>query len=252
MGDLPNFDIDPTLEAMYAAIVAREAAKNAAYNASPEKRAPRLGASAVGDECERKAWYGLNCRDLQPPMSATSLVTIEEGHRTEDIVADRLRLIPGIELWTKDENGKQYQFTLFDGRFVCKVDGIIRGLYQARATTHIWEHKSCNEKKFNKLNSLKDKHGEKKALKEWDPIYFAQAQLAMGGFELERHYTTITTPGARDITSCRTDFDPKMYENLTVKADRILRSTTPPVRISDDRSFFKCKICDWQGKCHEV
>lgn len=251
MGDLPDFDLDPTLVAMNEAIVAREAAKNAAYNASPEKRAPRLGASAVGDDCERKAWYSVYRRDAMPPLDAASIVIFEEGHRTEDIVADRLRLIHGIELWTKDDDGKQYRFTLFEGRFVCKPDGIIRGLRQAPTTTHVWEHKSVNEKKFNKLNQLKEKFGEKNALKLWDPVYFTQAQLTMGGFELTRHYMTVTTPGARAITSCRTDFDAVEFENFKVKASRIIRAKTPPIRISEDRSFYKCKFCDFQEICHE-
>jgi len=250
MAQIPDLSSDPTLEAMDKAMLAREAAKQEAYYSSGQAGPPRLGASAVGHECERYAWYTINRRDLKKSPDAKGLRTIEEGYRTEDLMAERLRLVPGIELWTKDENGKQFGFTLFDNRLVCKVDGVIVGLLQAPKTPHVWENKACNEKKFNELKKLKDEKGEKEALKHWDEVFFVQAQLAMGGLELYRHYLTVNTPGGRDVISCRTDFNKAIYENILTRAERILKSPSEPVRLSDRPEFYKCKWCDFHEVCH--
>jgi CRISPR/Cas system-associated exonuclease Cas4 (RecB family) len=240
MVSLPNMNTDPTLEAMHRAAEARKA---------EEPQRDYLGASMIGDPCERKVWYTFNGYPRKP-IEAKGVYAIEDGYRSEDLVAARLRMVEGIELWTHDENGKQFGFMSEDGKRGGHIDGVILGLLQAPQTPHLWENKAVNEKKFNDLKKLIDSVGEKNALEQWDEIYFVQAQIYMHEFKLDRHYLTVCTPGARDITSCRTEYQPKKYTAIDAKTKRVMNAKTPPVRISEDRAFFRCKWCDFQEVCH--
>lgn len=240
MATLPNMDEDPTLKAMFEAIEAIEAQK---------PRRGYLGASSIGDDCERKLWYQFNGYPREPMKYKGTLAT-EDGHRCEDLMAAALRLVPGIELWTVDDAGAQFGFEKYEGKYQGHYDGVILGLLQAPKTPHVWEHKACNEKKYDKLKKCIEDYGEKNALEQWDEIYFGQAQTYMGELSLTRHYLTVSTPGFRDVISCRTEFDPVRYDGYDRKAQRIITAKTPPARISEMKTFFKCKWCDYAEICH--
>ncbi|WP_435008009.1 hypothetical protein P12x_005276 [Tundrisphaera lichenicola] len=234
--------VDPTLAA-----IDRELERRAAL-------APRrsyLGASAIGEECERKLWYSIRPEVPRLPFNAASLKRFEDGHRGEAVMAERLRMVPGVELWTEDEQtGGQIGGTLFDGRFGWHVDGVIRGLLQAPGTSHVWEHKQVGQKKYDELRKLKATVGEKASLAAWDPVYYAQSVLYMELLDLNRHYLTVSTPGGREFDSCRTEANPVMAKALLAKAQRILSAASPPARLSERPEFFKCKWCDFRDACH--
>lgn len=242
VGNLESVYADPTLDAMHRAVEQREAA------IPPRKY---LGASGLGDPCERKVWYQMTGAPAAP-IAYSGLYAIAEGHRTEDLVAERLRMVPGVQLWTVDESGNQFGFSDYDGRFKGHIDGVITGLLQAPKTPHIWENKSTNPVKFKKFQDCVDKHGEKQALQNWDYTYYVQAQLYMGYFDLTRHYLTVTTPGGREIASCRTEFIPAFFQGQRDKAKRILDAKEPPARVMDNESYWLCKWCRFREHCYGV
>jgi len=149
---------DPTLAALD-----RELERAAA--AEPARN--YLGASQIGHECERFLWYSLRPDVPRRSFQAATLRRFADGHAGEAVMIERLRLVPGIELWDRDEQGKQFGFTDFAGRFAGHVDGVILGLLQAPGTPHIFEGKVVNEKKFQEFKKLKREYGEKAALKLW-------------------------------------------------------------------------------------
>lgn len=239
---LPNLHIDPTLQAVDKALEEQE---------RKERHRPYLGASGVGHECERKSW--LSFRWASPrEVSAKGLKAIQDGHREEDVMALRLRMVPGVELWTvqPDNSKRQIGFSDLGGHFRGNLDGVIVGLLQAPVTPHVWENKACNEDKFKKIAKLKDEVGEKQTLQHWDPIYYAQAQLYMHYLDLDRHYLTAVTPGGRDFTSIRTEYDPAFAMVLVAKAERIIFSPRPPAGISENPAWHVCKWCDHYSICH--
>lgn len=238
MAKLPKPD-DPTLEAMKVEL-------ELALNHPPRGH---LGASMIGDPCVRKLWYSFRWVSVTDFQFAT-LARFEDGHLSEDVMAERLRLVKELELHTEDEDGKQFRFTDFGGHFAGSADGLIRGLLQAPSTPHIWEHKCVNEKKFAKLNKLKDELGEKKALLEWDGVYYAQAQAYMHYFDMKRHYLTCATPGTRDVTSVRTEYHPSYALSLVNKAQGIIASSEPPTRLTEKKDDFRCKWCSFKEQCH--
>lgn len=234
--------IDPTLEAADRALEIIE------------KRKPRrtyLGMSAIGHPCARKLWFDYHRPGSGAAFDAITLKRFADGHASEDVMANRLRLVPGLTLLTIDpETGRQFGFSDLDDRFKGHMDGAILGLIQAPKTWHVWEGKCTNEKKFQKLASLKESLGEKSALKEWDETYYAQAILYMHFSGMDRHYLTVCTPGARDWISCRTEADPAFAIQSIEKARRILDARVPLAKISNDPAWFQCRFCDHKEQCH--
>lgn len=236
---LPNMDEDPTLLVMIGIMEKAEAAK---------ERRGYLGASSIGAPCERQVWYQYNGYPAEP-MKFKGICATQDGHLTEELIASRLRLVPGIQLETVDANGNQFGFSRFDGKFKGHIDGLIFGLLQAPKTAHIWENKSVNEKKFGELQKLIDKFGEKNALKEWDYTFYIQAQIYMGEFDLDRHYLTACTPGGRAILSVRTEFSRDVYNATLAKAERIINAKTAPERAFHSKVWKDCKWCKFAEEC---
>ena len=212
-----------------------------------------LGMSQIGEECWRKLFYSFR-NACKRQISASGIRAIEDGYLQEKVMIDRLKLLPYIELHTTDPEqfDNQIGFRLLDNQFCGHCDGIIKGILEAPKSWHIWECKAVNETKFKKLISLKDEFGEKKALMEWDIIYFAQAQIYMYCAELERHYLTVVSPGGRNYISCRTELDKNIALSLIEKAKTIIDDNwTIPAKLSEQREFYKCKWCEFSGICHD-
>ena len=224
---------DPTLDAVNAALEAEQkpyASKN-------------IGFGEIGHECSRYLWYKINT-DEPEVFSASTLRIFNAGHSAEARMADEIRKVKGITLYTNDpeRENKQYKFDFLDGRLTGRLDGVIVGLLQAPKTPHVWEHKETNEKKFKTLREVQ-------SLQKWDGKYHAQAQLAMFGSDLDRHYLTCSTGSLRDVVSCRTELNKPYAESLVIKAERIINAVEPPERIGGP-DWFQCKNCRFHSKCH--
>lgn len=211
---------------------------------------PYLGMSQIGHACDRAIWYGYHWTTARA-IPASGLRAIQDGFRGEDVMAERLRAVPGITLHTVDPaTGRQFGQVALAGHFRGHLDGAILGLLEAPKTWHVWEHKQVNETKFNKLGKLVADKGEKAALAEWDAVYYAQAQCYMGFTGMDRHYLTVATPGGRAYCSVRTEFDREAFDAICARAQRIVSSPTPPDGISTDPTWYECKWCDHADVCH--
>lgn len=242
---LHNIEDDKLIEDIYKFIEA-EAAKEPPRN--------YIGASSIGETCEKKLYYKLREANKAKPRGAKLIMAANDGHRGEDLVASYIRQIPGIELWTHKSDGGQYGFAekLGNVDFKGHVDGIIKGLPISPVTVHIWENKVCNQKRFDKFLKARQDHGTKGALEAWDYKYYAQAIINMEKFDITRHYTTVCLAGTREIVSCRTEANPKLAKQLTEKAQRVACATTPPFGISDNPTFYECKyLCEFYDHCFE-
>lgn len=234
-------DKDPTLEALRCLMAAQ---------GNKEQRRTYVGASGIGRQCSRAIWYDYNGYPRRD-KPAEVFWAIECGHRSEDIMAEWLRSVPGIQLQTEKPNGEQFGFEALGGKFRGHVDGIITGLHHAPKTVAVWEHKSKNQKGFNAFQTAKEKFGTKRALKEWDEVYFIQAQIYMHYMNLKRHYLTVSLGGLRDVDSCWTEYQPEVALAAIAKAEKIIYSTSEPPRISNQSDFYLCKFCDFADICHK-
>lgn len=234
MADLSDLLNDPTLEAMK---------RNAATQKAREPRRHYLGASSVGHICERHIWLDLQGQ-AGVSMSWKGAWATEDGHRTEDLIIERLQSVPGVTV-----TDRQSGFSDMDGKFKGHIDGIIIGILQSPGTPHLLEIKCCNETKFNKLVKLVKENGEKAALEAWDVQFYAQAQVYMLKFGLTRHYLVCATPGGRDVTSCRTEFNQERAKTYLSKAQRIINARQAPERIGTNKDFYICRLCSHHQDC---
>lgn len=215
-----------------------------------QSRRKYLGMSQIGEECWRKLWYDFRKAD-HPKIDAESLKRFKDGFIQEDLMAERLRMIPTIQLQTTKLGSKeQIGFKDFGGHFSGHIDGAILGILESPEVWHIWEHKAVNDDKFETLRKLKVVD-EKSALKQWDYTYWTQAQLYMHYSGLKKHYLTCTTPGGRNYTSVRTDFEHESIQAILDKAKSIITTDIAPKRLSNKREFYKCKWCGYADICHD-
>lgn len=231
---------DPTLAAIDRALEAKNAGRFSYY----------LGFSAIGKPCSRDLWYGFRWT-VKSHFDAKSIKRFDDGNHGENVMAARLRLVPGIELHTIDpETGKQFGFMDHGGHYRGRCDGVVFGLLQAPRNWHVWEHKQTDDKNVTALARAKIKLGEKSALFDWSETYWAQAQEYMARTGFDRHYMTVSSAGARTTISVRTEANPEEAERITAKAGQIINAPKPPSKISDDPSWWQCNFCDHKGLCH--
>lgn len=220
---------------------------DAVNNALEAEQSPyaskNIGFGEIGHECSRYLWYKINATEGER-FNSDTLRIFRNGHEDEAAMAMDLRKVQGIELYTHDpeRDNKQYKLDALGGRYTGRLDGVIVGLKQSPKTPHIWEHKSVGDKKFDALLKLK-------SLKEWNIVYYAQAQSNMYHAHLDRHYMTISTPGLRRVTSIRTELDKEYAASLVQKAKRIIEAKEPPERIGGP-DWYACKYCRFYDVCH--
>lgn len=231
---------DPTLEA----------ADRALEDAQVRRGRPYMGMSAVGAECPRQLWYSFRHVQEQT-FDAATLKRFEDGHRTETLAIERLRMLSDLEVHDVGEDGHQFGFEDLGGHFRGHMDGAILGLIQAPQTWHCLEIKACADKKLDELKKAIADVGQKLALRKWNMVYYAQAILYMDYAGLDRHYLVALSPGGRRWMSVRTDADPVEAQLLKDKAERIIFSARPPERAGRPENLI-CKWCDYREICHEA
>lgn len=235
--------VDPTLDALGEALEAESASR--AGNAAT------ISGGIIGRPCSRNLFYNYRWAKKATGFPASTLLIFANGHSDEDIMAGLLRKVPGVELKTHEANNRQIKVLAKAGHVKGYLDGEIIGLLQAPKTMHVWEHKTCNESKFDKLTALKIEHGEKQALELWDEVYYAQAIVYMELRGHKRHYMTVSTPGVRKYQSVRTDANPARSKALLDRAEGLVKTHDAPPRISEDPQKFVCRFCDFRDVCFE-
>ena len=108
-------------------------------------------------------------------FDAPTLRRFGDGFSGEDLMGDRIDAVPSIELIRTQEGDKQIKVTACGGHLQGHMDGVIKGVFIAPDTWHVWEHKSTAEKGYRALTRAIAKAGEKGALQAWNETYYAQA-----------------------------------------------------------------------------
>lgn len=162
------------------------------------------------------------------------------GHLQEDRILDDLRLA-GFELWSHSDDGKQWTYTDSTGHFVCKLDGVIRGIPGAEKTVHDLEIKTHSLSSFNEL--------KKKGVETAKPVHFWQMQAGMLFGKFTRAFYLALCKNDEDYHAERVYPDTNVQDEIQVKITKLVEATIPPVGISDDGKAFGCKWCDMKAVC---
>ena len=211
------------------------------------RRSRRLGASQIGEECARKVWFTWRWADSGEPPDGRLFRLFRRGDIEEEIIAKDLEAA-GITIMTVDpQTMKQWELTGIDDHFVCKLDGIAKGVPEKPKAWHTVEMKTMNDKNFKALV----KHGVQKA----QPKHYAQMQAGMwlSGNSIDNRMTrslyVVINKNTDDIYTEIVSFSKPFSDKLMQKAQDIIYAETPPDRIGT-QSCMACKWCPVKGTCH--
>ncbi len=218
-----------------------------------QKPRPYLGASALGDECERRVQLDFIHANGLPGaptpggdgFSAKTLRVFAVGHNFEELAAGWLNAA-GFDLRTHDKDGQQFGFSTANDQFSGHCDGVIVGGPEGQAYPLLWEHKALGPKSWQDT--------VKRGVTIAKPVYAAQLALYQAYLDLPNPALFMATN--RDTAEVYLElvpFDPALAQATSDKAVRILQATRAGELLP--RGFaqaehFQCRMCSrWSGFC---
>jgi len=219
---------------------------DAALQERQEAKRSYLGASGIGEPCERRLQYEFLGAPLDEGagFSGKTKRIFHRGHMGEEWMADWIRAA-GFELRTA-KNGKQFGFEDCDGRFKGHIDGVVTGGPLGFAYPALWENKVLGAKGWAQLV----KHGVAKAY----PKYAAQLAIYQAYLQLADNpaFFTALNADTMEIHVEFVPFDIGLAQSNIDKAARVLSAcdhgeTLP--RAADTSDSFTCKFCPFSGVC---
>lgn len=220
----------PTIAAIYE--------KWALQNSPPR---PYLGASIIGEACERKLWYSFRW-SAQEIFDGRMLRLFDTGQKEEARVVKDLRDV-GIKVWDIDDRtGEQFRVSAIYGHAGGGMDAVGKGFIEAPKTIHVIEIKTHNEKSFRKLQS--------EGVEKSKPMHYAQMTLYMRWNDLDRAFYIARNKDTDELYGERVTLVPRHAEILEERAARIIFAPKPLPKISDDPAWYECKFCPAYSICH--
>lgn len=234
------------------------AAIDTALTARHRTQPPRryVGTSGLGRACLRQIQYEFLAvlkdegRDFEP----STLRIFEAGHHGEDVVASWLRAA-GFDLRTERRDGRQFGFSVLDGRFRGHIDGCLVTGPAAMEYPALWENKALG------AASWKDvvKHG----LAVSKPVYAAQIALYQAYLFLPN--PALFTALNRDTWELYCElvpFDAALAQRMSDRAVQVVRASDAEEllpRGAAHRTSVVCRggkgggewhpACPWQYRC---
>lgn len=211
--------------------------------------ARRLGPSQIGSECKRRLWYGFRWATREK-FDGRQLRLFNRGHREEDRFSEFLKGI-GAKLWTHDETkplryGKpqQYRFSSLEDHFAGNMDGVVElpESYEVEGPLLAEFKTNGTGAGFQKL--FKDKLAVAK------PDHYAQACIYGKKFGFTHVLYMNVCKNDDDMYVEIAKLDYRLADTLEARANDIIHAKVPPLRISDNPTFWQCKMCAMSSICH--
>jgi hypothetical protein len=200
---------------------------------------PHLGASLIGHACERYLWLTFRWAGSKK-HSGRMLRLFKAGQDFEPRIVAELRRI-GVEVHETAPDGKQWRVSAVGGHFGGSMDGAARGFPEAPKSWAVVEFKTHNAKSFAAL-----KDGVQKS----KPQHWAQMQTYMGMTGMARAMYIAENKDTSELYAEWVHFDEVEFARLKVRAERVIIAAEPPLRCSNDPSWYVCKMCDFHPLCH--
>ncbi len=200
-----------------------------------------LGASLIGKACERALWYDFRWT-TKARFEGRVLRLFETGNREEERLVRNLRRTGATVLEVDPETGRQYRVQAHGGHFGGSLDGVAIHLLEAPKAWHVLEFKTHSNKSFTDLVAKK--------VRESKPQHFAQMQIYMHLMGMNRAMYLAVNKDTDDLYVQRVEADVAYTEQLLEKARRIIFAPTPLPRISEEPSWYQCRLCDHADVCH--
>lgn len=199
----------------------------------------RIGASSIGDPCLRSIWLSWRGYD-DKKFGGRMLRLFQTGHLQEERIQDDLKNA-GFQVWTHQEDGNQFTYTDETGHFVCKLDGVIKGVIGAEKTPHDLEIKTHSLKSYDEV--------KKKGVEKAKPVHFYQMQAGMLYSKLSRALYVALCKNDEDYHIERIRPDSAVREEIQHKIRTLVNATIPPQGVSPDGGAYDCRWCDMKEVC---
>lgn len=203
-----------------------------------------LGASIIGQECERQIWYSWRWfKDVK--HSARMVRLFERGHNEEEIIIRFLREA-GCKIQQLDEeSGKQLRLVSIGGHFGGSLDGVLLNPADDSVVgmgNGLLEFKTSGYKYFLDLV----KNGVKKA----KPEHYVQMQIYMKAYDLKWALYICVNKNNDEWHWEIVFVDDHTADRYLNRAANIIGAHKPPPRINENPSYYKCNWCDYRKICH--
>lgn len=227
-------------ERLAATIASEVEAQSIEAYREPEPRW-HLGASIVGNECERYVWNVFRWIK-EEKFSGRMFRLFNRGHLEEARFIERLRAI-GFEVYDQTEDGKQYRINGCKGHYGGSLDSVfVAPPRYALTEPLLGEYKTHGEKSFTKLK----KEGVRKA----KPQHYSQMAAYGQAYGLRYALYCAVNKNTDELYFEIVALDWNDGVSLYQKAERVIFSQTPPAKIAQSAAFFTCKYCAFSGVCH--
>lgn len=211
----------------------------AAYEAANEHW-DSLGISVgeIGTECDRALWFNLHWASQPEEIDGRTLSIFRTGDAWENRMVADLESI-GVEVFDQ-----QRRIRLVSGHVRGKIDGKGIGIPEAPNTVHLLEFKSSNTENFKLIR-------DKNNVRESKPLHFGQLQIGMHHEGLTRAGYLVTDKDTDERHFERVEYDALYCARQLARAERIVNTSEPPSRISENPDFFGCRFCKHKAVCHD-
>lgn len=197
-----------------------------------------LGASLIGDKCDRHIWYSF--RWFKHFIHSGRMQRLfQRGHYEEDFVIRYLRGI-GCSVEQVSEAGEQIRIYAVDNHFGGSSDGstTLPARYEL-PDRFLIEIKTVKDGNYDKVKDVR-----KDNVKHW-------RQMCVYGYKRGLKYAVYFFSNKDDdrlfIQVVELDFE--LAARLITKADWLIHSNIPPARISNRVDWWECKQCDHYKLC---
>lgn len=192
-----------------------------------------IGASYIGNPCERSIWYLYN--QYHNYFTPKQFRNFAIGKNLESLILDYLENA-GLALERNWETLIEPEVPTLKGH----IDAM--WLYEDREPRAVIEVKTARDSSFNNF--------VKKGLKEWSQTYYAQLQAYMGMSKVYGGYLIALNKDTSELHDEYVLFDKNFYESLKAKAKYISEAKEPPKKINNSPLFYICRSCPFKGECH--
>lgn len=197
-----------------------------------------LGMSEIGNPCYRQLYYKFRWFKFEE-YDGRMLRLFKRGHREEERFVGYLEAI-GCQVKRFDENGKQFRVSGVMGHYGGSCDGITMTPWLDFPL--LLEFKTHNSKSFSE-------YANKKIYKS-HPKHVAQMNSYGWKFNLDYAIYFPENKNDDDIKTSIVKLNKQHGMELEQKAYDIITAKTPPVKISENPSFFECVFCTFKEICH--
>ena len=203
-----------------------------------------LGASQIGDECERKAW--LKFRTAETECDPRLVRLWNRGH-LEEMRFMALLQQAGIQAWNYDaDRGRQFGYS--QGIFAGSIDGLAYGVPEYPDELVMLEFKTMSDKNYNMFLT--------KGISSF-PHYEKQCQVCDrlnidagdGEKRIKRTLFMAVNKNTDELHAVFVELDQTVAETVLGRIETICRNDTLPEKLSENRSFWLCRMCEFNNFC---